>query len=54
MSQGNNIKIWGRVQSRGYQKKYENGEISNLRAYEVSVSKMELVQEAPVKEKVEE
>ncbi len=40
---GDNIKIWGRVQSREYQKKYDTGEVHNKVAYEVSISKMEIV-----------
>jgi single-stranded DNA-binding protein len=39
---GDNIKIWGRIQSRTYQKKLESGEILTKVAYEVSVSKMEI------------
>ncbi len=39
---GDNIKVWGRIQSRTYQKKFESGEIINKVAYEVSVSKMEI------------
>jgi single-stranded DNA-binding protein len=39
---GDNIKIWGRIQSREYQKKLESGEIIVKTAYEVSVSKMEI------------
>ena len=39
---GDNIKIWGRIQSREYQKKLENGEVITKVAYEVSVSKMEI------------
>lgn len=39
---GDNIKIWGRIQSRTYQKKLEDDTISNKVAYEVSVSKIEL------------
>ena len=42
LSVGDNIKIWGRMQSRNYQKKYENGEIEEKVAYEVSVSKIEI------------
>lgn len=38
---GDNIKIWGRMQSRNYQKKLEDGEILEKTAYEVSVSKLE-------------
>ncbi|MDR1706230.1 MAG: single-stranded DNA-binding protein [Clostridiales bacterium] len=37
-----NIKLWGRMQSRGYQKKYEDGTIVDKTAYEVSVSKIEV------------
>lgn len=40
---GDNIKIWGRVQSRNYQKKLENGEVVDKVAYEVSITKMEVV-----------
>lgn len=39
---GDNIKIWGRIQSRTYQKKFDNGDVITKVAYEVSVSKMEL------------
>lgn len=40
---GDNIKIWGRIQSRTYQKKLPNGEVIEKMAYEVSISKMEVV-----------
>ncbi len=40
---GDNIMLWGRIQSRTYQKKLENGEMLTRVAYEMSVSKMELV-----------
>lgn len=39
---GDNIKIWGRIQSRTYQKKLDTGEILTKVAYEVSISKMEI------------
>jgi primosomal replication protein N len=42
---GDRIKIWGRVQSREYQKKTHNGEVLNKVAYEVSISKMERINE---------
>ncbi len=42
LSIGDNIKIWGRIQSREYQKKLESGETLTKTAYEVSVSKMEI------------
>ena len=38
---GENIKIWGRIQSRQYEKKFEDGTSEIRRAYEVSVCKME-------------
>jgi len=39
---GDNLKIWGRIQSRQYQKKYDSGEVVTKTAYEVSISKMEI------------
>ncbi|MCD8239254.1 MAG: single-stranded DNA-binding protein [Clostridiales bacterium] len=41
---GSNILIEGRMQSRLYQKKFDNGETAEKTAYEVSVSKMELLE----------
>jgi len=38
---GDHIKLWGRVQSREYQKRGENNEIITRTAYEVSITKME-------------
>ena len=38
---GSNIRIWGRMQSRPYQKRFENGEVIDKTAYEVSISKIE-------------
>jgi single-stranded DNA-binding protein len=40
---GDNIRIWGRLQSREYQKKVSEEEIIRKVAYEVSISKMEKV-----------
>ena len=40
---GDNIKIWGRIQSRIYQKHISEDEIVEKTAYEVSVSRMEVV-----------
>lgn len=40
---GDSIKIWGRIQSREYQKKISEEEVVNKTAYEVSISKMELI-----------
>jgi single-stranded DNA-binding protein len=42
MTVGDNIKIWGRIQSRNYQKKLDNGDVLNKTAYEVSVTKLDL------------
>ncbi|NLC44783.1 MAG: single-stranded DNA-binding protein [Clostridiales bacterium] len=47
---GDNIKVWGRIQSREYQKRYANGEVVDKVAYEVSVSKLEIVQDKVEKE----
>lgn len=38
---GDNIKIWGRIQSRVYQKHLSDNEVVEKTAYEVSVSRME-------------
>ena len=45
---GQNIKIYGRIQSRTYQKKISENETDLKTAYEVSISKMEVerIQEA--------
>lgn len=42
LSIGDNIKLWGRIQSREYQKKYSSGEVITKIAYEVSITKMEV------------
>ena len=42
---GDNIKVWGRLQSREYQKKVSEEEVMKKMAYEVSISKMEKVEE---------
>ncbi len=42
---GDNVKVWGRIQSRDYQKKISDDEVITKTAYEVSVSKLELVDE---------
>ncbi len=41
---GDHIKLWGRIQSREYQKKLPTGEIERKIAFEVSVSKLEYVE----------
>lgn len=40
---GDNIRVWGRLQSREYQKKVTDTEVIKKVAYEVSISKMEKV-----------
>jgi len=42
---GDNIRIWGRIQSRNYQKKLPDGTVEERTAYEVSISKMEHLKE---------
>jgi len=39
---GDRIRIWGRIQSRNYQKKLSEDQIITRTAYEVSISKMEV------------
>jgi single-stranded DNA-binding protein len=41
---GDHIRIWGRIQSREYQKKHNNDEVETKMAYEVSISKLEYVE----------
>lgn len=42
---GTKVRIVGRVQSRMYEKKYEDGTVQNRVAYEVSVGSLEIVEE---------
>ena len=42
---GEKVRLWGRIQSRQYEKKFEDGTSEMRRAYEVSVSKMEILKE---------
>lgn len=42
---GDRVQMWGRVQSRDYEKKLENGEIEKRVAYEVSISKIKKMDE---------
>ena len=39
---GENIRIWGRMQSRKYQKRTEAGDVLEKTAYEVSIAKVEI------------
>lgn len=40
---GDNVRIWGRIQSRNYQKRISEEETITKTAYEVSINRMELV-----------
>ena len=40
---GTEVKIVGRIQSRKYEKKYEDGTVENKVAYEVSIGSLEIV-----------
>ena len=40
---GDNVKLWGRIQSRNYQKRISDDEVITKTAYEVSINRMELV-----------
>ena len=42
---GTKVKITGRVQSRNYEKKFEDGTTQTRTAYEVSISRLEIVNE---------
>jgi primosomal replication protein N len=50
---GDNIKIWGRIQSRVYQKKLSEDKVEERVAYEVSVSKIEVIKENNNKKELE-
>ncbi len=42
---GDRIQMWGRVQSREYEKKLDNGDVQKRVAYEVSISKIKRLDE---------
>ncbi len=42
---GDNVRVWGRIQSRNYQKRISEEEVITKTAYEVSVNRMELARE---------
>ena len=42
---GTQVKVVGRVQSRMYEKKHEDGTVENRVAYEVSVGSLEVIEE---------
>jgi len=50
---GDNIRLWGRMQSRQYQKRIDDNEVLEKTAYEVSTAKIEVItqdDELPVEE----
>ena len=47
---GTEVKIVGRIQSRNYEKKYEDGTVVKKVAYEVSIGSLEVIKEAENKE----
>ncbi len=51
---GTKVKLVGRVQSRTYEKKYEDGTVENRVAYEVSVGSLEIIEENDATENQEE
>ena len=53
LATGTEVKIVGRVQSRNYEKKYEDGTIENKVAYEVSISSLQVINEDDNTEKSE-
>ena len=48
---GDNVRLWGRMQSRQYQKRKDDGEVLEKTAYEVSTAKIEVIM--PEEETVE-
>ena len=51
---GTEVKIVGRIQSRNYEKKLEDGSVIKKVAYEVSIGSLEVVKPAESREEVEE
>lgn len=54
MEIGTEIKLVGRVQSRKYEKKYEDGTVENKVAYEVSIGSLEVVKKEDDEKQSEE
>ena len=50
---GSQVKVVGRVQSRTYEKKHEDGTIENRVAYEVSIGSLEVIEEKDNEAEVE-
>ena len=53
MEVGTEIKVIGRVQSRMYEKKHEDGTVENRVAYEVSIGSLEIANQEEVEGEVE-
>ena len=51
---GTHLKIWGRIQSREYQKRLDEEHTVTRTAYEISISKMELELDMPQETKYSE
>lgn len=51
---GTKVRLVGRVQSRMYEKKYEDGTVESRVAYEVSIGSLEIVEENDITESNEE
>lgn len=47
---GDRVQVWGRIQSREYEKKLDNGDAERKIAYEVSISKMKKLSENNARE----
>lgn len=45
LSVGDHVEIWGRMQSREYQKRLENDDIVTKKAFEISVSRINVIDE---------
>ena len=54
MEVGTEVKLTGRVQSRIYEKKYEDGKVETRTAYEVSIASMEIANKEEETEATEE
>ena len=54
MEVGTEVKLTGRVQSRIYEKKYEDGSVETRTAYEVSIASMEIANNEEEEEQTEE
>ena len=50
---GTEVKIVGRIQSRNYEKKYEDGTVVKKVAYEVSIGSLEVIKDVDNNEEVE-